>query len=208
MKTTNIFAWILLEGIFWLSMLMFTTACQEPGHDQQISSAGEPTNVNATLFFAIHIFDIRNPVIPEGIDFQSENSWRKLLTIDLNQSDLVINEEDIKFYDWSSQKITLENDAGMRFVTEQPQSPGFSYFVIAINGKSVSAGGILSESSAVGANLPILYIPDDPINSDPFNLVLRSTTDITNQNPRFPVDDPAVAEEIRQYFWETNKLIE
>ncbi len=202
MMDTKIFKWVLFKSMLLISFLVFTTSCLSKGN---IDST-ESTNMN-TEFFTIHIFDIRNPALPDGIDFQSKNSWRKLLTIDLNQSDFVINEKDIKFYDWSSQRITLENDAGKRYAAAQPQPPGFAYFVIAVEGIPVSGGGILSQNSAVFADFPILYVPD-PINSEPFELSLRSTANITNSNPLFPVDDLSTVDKVRQHFRELNKLIE
>lgn len=202
MMDTKIFKWVLFKSILLISFLVLTTSCLSNGN---IDST-ESTNMN-TEFFTIHIFDIRNSVLPDSIDFQSRNSWRELLTIDLNQSDFVINEKDIKFYDWSSQKITLENDAGKRYAAAQPQPPGFSYFVIAVKGVPVSGGGILSQNSAVFANFPILYVPD-PINSEPFELFLRSTANIIDSNPLFPVAEPSTADEVRKHFRELNKLIE
>lgn len=200
--------WFAFKCGLWLCLLMLATSCQMSESASENLSDSEKITDTSPSFFSIHLFGQRNPAIPKDFDPRSdENGWKDLLDVDLDQSDFIIYEDDIKFYDWSLQKITLEGDAGKRFASEQPEPYGYSFFVIALDGTPVIGGGILSESNAVRMNIPILYIPD-PIHSEPFELHLRSETGITNPTPSFPIIEQSVSSEIRRRFLEMGKLIE
>lgn len=116
-----------------------TAACGQP-------STAEP--------FAMHVFTEQNPEIPEGLRLTDGESWKRLIEMDLGQSDLVLTEERLVDYKWDSQRIFFDEDSRHEF--EQLMTLN-GYFVVTMGDQPVTAGNIRPVFSSFQPEMPILY---------------------------------------------------
>lgn len=191
-----------------LGLVLFLISCSPEGQAVQLPQemSGE-TNMEAS-FFTIHFFRGNNPVIPTDIHFGDENSWRKLLSIDLNKNDLLLTENNIVSYDWVVQKIITTDEFRAQYDSGEPHSSDYSWFVIALDGEAVCGGGILPEISTVGAKIPVIYVSSSLLHAEHDNLELLLRPNAFDKKPLFPVNDPTISERIQQHFSKVGKLIE
>lgn len=93
----------------------------------------------------IHLFKNENPAISIPVEKDDENGWKTLLNIDLSQSDFIIHEHDIINYDWSLQKITLNNDLKTRFEYNSYGALDYDYFLLALGENPIVGGNNSSD---------------------------------------------------------------
>lgn len=157
---------------------------------------------------SIHLFEYNNPAILTPIDKGEENGWKPLLNVDLNQSDVVIREEQIISYDWSSHHILLSSELKEPLQYDEPL-PQYAYFVFALGDKPVVGGIILPSFSAVGSQIPVLYFSHPLIHPENEGIELHlSEGSYLVADPLFPLDDLDIVEQVKSRLLRIGRLIE
>lgn len=123
--------------------------------------------------------------------------------LDLNQSLYTITAQEIVAYDWAQQIITLTPTLSTRYAdTNNEFLQDSTLFILVFNNQRLFGGRIISEISPLVLNYPVMYVMHG---TDTLPLMLRpSHRDATTAT--FPVSDPALAAQVRDYFAQVGKL--
>lgn len=135
---------------------------------------------------------------------------------DLSANDYEITESDIVQYNWAKQTIVLSNGLMERYKADETFLSDGSLFVVTLNGEKIIQGHILHASSPRQILSPIMYVlehrmyPEYPEGVHDLTIALRPqhVWGKVVDSSLFSVDDPVLAEQVRQHFEETGKLIE
>jgi len=180
----------------WLLILAVTIIAQGA-----CSQAEEPK-------FEIHFYDYGSidSKILERIDSGENDGWRPLMELDLNQSDLVINEQHLVSYNWNLQIIKMTSDLESQLL-DRGLWPSFPYFVISYNGDPV-VGGILAEAPAARyIAFPTLYISSATVTNHEY-VEMNLAQDRFISDPKFPSENAAVVNEIYQHLESKGLIVE
>lgn len=158
--------------------------------------------------FEIYVFEYDNLSelgSPETIRAVSENDTSVLNSNDLAEADVIITEDDILTYDWTTQKIVLRDTFRKQYTSEDPYLSDFSIFVVSFDGNPLISGRLLITISPVRTETPILYISPPLLAPSedglvlylrPKSMIFQSEGDLETV---FPIEDHDLAEQIREH---------
>lgn len=137
-----------------LGTIMLALVCIRPPACPAASIAPPPDT--GTPPFALYVLNAGFDELHLG--YTREQSWPILRDVDLSDSAAVITEEDVDYYDWSTQTLVLTPGASSRF----RDAPGLKRldhraFVVVLNGRRLYGGLFLSRHSAMAIKYPVIY---------------------------------------------------
>jgi hypothetical protein len=214
--------WTLNSSRVMYSLLLYTVlligiACTP--NDSSALTAARPDQQNEEQEqdgLEIRVFEfanLSNLGSPETVLAVSQNNLSLLNNDDLAKADIVITEEDILTYDWSTQKLVLDNTFRERYGIAGSILSDFSIFIVSFKGKPLFSGMVLPIFSQMRREIPILYVVPPLLESpgeDGLVVYLKPQTLVIGQEDEeseFPIVDRELAEQIREHLQMNGKLI-
>lgn len=172
------------------------------------------TTTDAKQSFALHILE--DELLRARCGSRRDRCWSLLRQMDLaSNSILVITEQDIEAYDWTSQSVVLTPQASLAFKDTFPNYRGLRMgsvaFVVTFEDEWLY-GGVFSEAgSAAAARYPVIYLQERGDNTAlairpftcpiPFSVEHYQAFDI-------PTRSVIEIERVYEYFYELGKIVE
>ena len=204
--------------VFFLWMFLFSYGCVFDSQEVSLQTNVQTEKLSKSEDrFQIYIFEFNefskldDPIF---IDAASGNDLSVINNDDLGRANLIINEDDILFYNWNTQEIALNDVFREKYLTEQPFLSDFSIFILTFQGRPLFSGKILTTMSPLYVESPVLYI-SSPIGNEereklivylrPQGTVFRDGSEL---GVEFPFGDETIREQVRQYLLSIGKLSE
>lgn len=188
---------------------MGSQASEEPGRSLNGSSFPEWSARSASAFKLIILDDDWDHLLYRT--YSLKDSWAVLQKVDLAHSPLTVSGADIATYAWSSQEMTLTEEASKKLAAvfagpAFPDSVSHRCFVVTLDGRRLYGGIFLEPWSAMGIGFPVVYVV---ANGSQFALLVRpyhaSLVEYRSFSPsaKSEIEIP----EIRAFFAQQGKLV-
>lgn len=198
----------LMDSILFCGVLLIGIACRSIDLSALPSPPADLGNEKPIPDgLEIYIFEFENLSQLGSLEFVrslSENNLSGLTRNDLMRADVIITEEDIVTFDWTTQKIILSDSIRQQYISKDLLLPPFSVFVVSFDGKPLFSGKLLWVHSATYFATPTLYVssPVETSNEDELAMYIRPHSVVYLEKETegvLPIDDQNLAERIRDH---------